>query len=78
MSVFTLIGIEVIDFIVLLTTEHKICSLNLHVIENTVDFHKSGLVVWSGLNQTLSEKLTSFIISTISNITFPKSKNLTD
>ena len=78
MSVFTLISIEVIDFIVLLTTENEISSLYLHVVKYTVDLHKRWLIVWTSLNQTFSEKLTSFIVGAISNVAFPKSKNLTD
>ena len=69
---------EVINFISLGHARNEISLLDLHIVQNLINFHVSWLKIRSRLNKRFSKLLTGLLICSIANVTLPKTKNFTD
>ena len=77
-AVLLLLVHEVLNFVVLLTAEHEVGRLGLHVVEDTVDVNKGALVVRAGLDQLLGEELTGLGVGAVAYVSFPETEDLAD
>lgn len=77
-AVLLLLVHEVLYLVVLLTTEHEVSRLGLHVVQNTVYVNESALVVGASLDQLLGEELASLCVGAVAYVSFPETEDLAD
>ena len=68
---------KVVDFICFWHSGNEVCLFDLHFVKNFVYVHVSRLEIRAGLDQGLSQLLPSLLVSSVANIAFPKTENLT-